>query len=239
MSGKDYCGIIGSLLYAAMMTRPDIAFYVSVLCKFMQDPTIEAYHAALSVASSLNTTADLGVTFGGSPRECCIAEAAGCNLLVVSDASWGREPRPSAGGFVHWRNGPLCWLSRNVKMPPQSSCESEIAALVMLLKEGMFVKQLLDFLDVVLDGPVCSVTDNKGAYDVVRNPGATKRTVHFDRWLHFARELYLHNAIKIFLTTTDNMMADMFTKAVDKTAFLRCRAYVMNLSNDKADSQRS
>ena len=68
-------------------------------------------------------------------------------------------------------------------------------------------------LDVVLDGPVCGVTDNKGAYDVVRNPGATKRTVHFDRWLHFARELYLHNAIKIFLTTTDNMMADMFTKA--------------------------
>ena len=74
---------------------------------------------------------------------------------------------------------------------------------------------------------------------MIKCPGATKRTLHFDRWLHFARELYLHNAIKIFLTTTDNMMADMFTKAVDKTAFLRCRAYVMNLSNDKADSQRS
>ena len=29
MSGKDYCGIIGSLLYAAMMTRPDIAFFLS------------------------------------------------------------------------------------------------------------------------------------------------------------------------------------------------------------------
>ena len=55
----------------------------------------------------------------------------------------------------------------------------------------------------------------------------TKRTLHFDRWLHFARELCLLNRIEIFLTGTDNMMADGFTKPVDKTKFLKCRDYVM------------
>ena len=49
-------------------------------------------------------------------------------------------------------------------------------------------------------------------------PGATKRTLHFDRWLHFARELCLANKIQIFLVGTDDMMADGFTKPVDKTS---------------------
>ena len=35
------------------------------------------------------------------------------------------------------------------------------------------------------------------------------------------------NAIKMYLTGTENMMADIFTKPVDKTTFLRCRAYIM------------
>ena len=74
---------------------------------------------------------------------------------------------------------------------------------------------------------VAAITDNKAARDVIKCPGATKRTLHFDRWLHFARELVLRNKAEIFLTPTDNMMADGFTKPVDKTKFLKCRDYLM------------
>lgn len=133
---------------------------------------------------------------------------------------------------MRWGNGPVAWVSRKIKGPaPQSSCESEVNAQVMLLKEGMFTAAILDFADIKRDGPTVTITDNKAAYDVIRNPGATKNTVHFDRRLHYARELYLMNAIKILLTTTERMMADMFTKATDKTTFLRCREYLMNLES--------
>ena len=37
----------------------------------------------------------------------------------------------------------------------------------------------------------------------------------------------LHNRIEIFLTGTDNMMADGFTKPVDKTKFIKCRDYIL------------
>ena len=97
-----------------------------------------------------------------------------------------------------------------------------------MLKEAVFTGRILDFLGIKRDGPIVTVTDNKAAYDVIRNPGATQNTVHFARRLHFARELYLLNAINILLTTTDRMMGDIFTKASDKTTFLRCREYVMN-----------
>ena len=73
-----------------------------------------------------------------------------------------------------------------------------------------------------------TLTDNRSARDVIKCPGATKRTVHFDYWLHFARELVLKNKVEVLFAPTDEMMADGLTKAVDKTKFLRCRDYIMS-----------
>jgi hypothetical protein len=148
-------------------------------------------------------------------------------LIVFSDASFGRDIHPFAGGFVQWRNGPISWLSRKAKFVPQSSCEIEVFAVVMVLKEAEFAAQVCDFVGAGLEAPSACVTDNKAACDVIKFPGATKRTLHFDRWLHFARELYLRNKMEIYLTGTDDMMADGFTKPVDKTKFIKCRDYLL------------
>ena len=98
----------------------------------------------------------------------------------------------------------------------------------MVLKEGEFDAQVCEFAGARLEAPTASITDNKAAVDVIRYPGATKRTLHFDRWLHFARELYLRNKIEMFLAGTDDMMADGFTKPVDKTKFFKCRDYIQS-----------
>ena len=45
--------------------------------------------------------------------------------------------------------------------------------------------------------------------------------------LHFARELYLRNKVEIYFAGTELMMADFFTKPVDKTKFLECRDYLL------------
>ena len=227
MSGKDFSGLLGSLLYAACMTRPDIAYYVSFLCQFMQQPSPAAWECAISVLSYLHTTMNKGIRYGGPERECAVPDAGGMHFKVFADASFGREVHPFYGGFIEWRNGPLVWYAGKAKFAPQSSCEIETAAMVRMLKEERFAVQVGEFMGIEFDGPTACITDNKATYDIVRNPGATKRTAHFDRWLHFARELYLKNAIKIYLTTTDKMMADIMTKPTDKTTFLRCCAYIL------------
>ena len=101
----------------------------------------------------------------------------------------------------------------------------------MVLKEAEFAIQVREFLSGPLENKTAVITDNKAARDVIKCPGATKRTLHFDRWLHFARELVLNNKAEIFLTPTDTMMADGFTKPVDKTKFLKCRDYLMVAPN--------
>lgn len=230
MSGKDYTGLMGSLLYAACMTRPDIAYYTAYLCQFMQSPSVEAWEAALSVASYLNTTKHLGIAFDNYATTCCVndVDVTSERLVVFSDASFGRDIHPFAGGFVQYRNGPLVWTSRKAKFVPLSSCEIEVFAVVMLLKESEFASQIIEFLSSPLKQKVAAITDNKAARDVIKCPGATKRTVHFDRWLHFAREMVLMNKVEMFLASTDDMMADGLTKAVDKTKFLKCRDYIMS-----------
>ena len=71
------------------------------------------------------------------------------------------------------------------------------------------------------------LTDSKATYDTVRNPGATKKSAHVERWLMFARDNYLRGRFSMALVPTLNMMADMMTKVVDRDKFFKCRDYVM------------
>ena len=101
------------------------------------------------------------------------------------------------------------------------------ASVVKTLKEGVFDSAIIEDIGVSIDGPLPCLTDNKAAYDVIRNPGATKRTIHFARWMHYARELQQRNQIKIHLIGTEEMVADIFTKPLDPTTFRRFRDYLM------------
>ena len=74
------------------------------------------------------------------------------------------------------------------------------------------------------------ITDNKAAYDIIRNPGVTKHSIHFERWIYFARDYYLHEGADYLLTPTASMMADGMTKVVDKTKFFLCRNFYMHIT---------
>ena len=67
VSKLPYLQIIGSLLYLSTMTRPDISFYVTMLCKYMHDPSLECYDAAVSLLLYVGATKDLvGLHYDGS-----------------------------------------------------------------------------------------------------------------------------------------------------------------------------
>ena len=46
-------------------------------------------------------------------------------------------------------------------------------------------------------------------------------------WTHWGRHLRLMQKVRMFLVKTEKMMADIFTKPLGKSAYLRCRDYLM------------
>ena len=102
-------------------------------------------------------------------------------------------------------------------------------AIVVLLKEMVFFIELCDDLGVKIKLPRL-LTDSKSAVDIIKNPGVTKRSTHFERRLHYAREMYLHGRFVLHLVSTHDMMADGMTKVVDRDKFFKCRNYVMNVA---------
>ena len=202
------------------MTRPDVAYHVSHLCQFMQDPSPDAYDAALGALAYLYHTKDLGLTYGGENST---------GLECYADSSFGKTPYPFGGGFVKKNKCVLSYFSRKIKFAvPDSSCYAELAQLNITLKEAMFIFNLLEDMFVKCDVPVI-YCDNKAAIDIIKNPGVTKRSVHYERWLFFARDAYLHLRANFVLVTTDMMMADSLTKVVDRTKFYICRQFMMNI----------
>ena len=229
MSTKGYLSLMGGLLYASCMTRPDVAFHVNFLCQFMKDPSREAYNAGLGVLAYLYETRAISLTYGGEPRNIGPPEINSSDGVVAfADSSFGQSPFPYGGGFVWYANAAVSWLSRKVRFVPLSTCEAETAAMTDLAKEEIYVNNILQDLGYILPTPLI-ISDSKSAVDIVKNPGTTKRSIHFDRWLHFTRELYLKKKIRVELAGTYYMMADDKTKVVDRDKFFRCRAFQMNI----------
>ena len=228
MIAKGYLSILGALLWAACMTMPDLMFHSSHLARFMQSPSAEAYEAVLDLLRYAYCRRDIGITFGGVSKSPPVKINESDMPEVWADASFGGTVMPFGGGFIRWRNAAVCWISRKLKFVPLSTCEAEVAALVNVLMEAMFVIDILQDLGVELADKVPCFTDSKSGFDIIRQPGVTKHTAHFDRWLHWARELYLMQVIALYHTPTDLMMADDKNKMVDRTKFFKCRDFQLN-----------
>jgi hypothetical protein len=226
---KGYLTILGALLWAACMTMPDIMFHTSHLARFMQSPSTAAYEALIDLLKYTYCRKDIGITFGGDEALPPIQITQSGMPEVWGDASFGGSAvTPYGGGFIRWRNAAVAWLARKFKFIPLSTCEAEVAAMVNILKEAMFVIQVLRDMGYEMSDKMPVVTDSKSAADIVENPGVTKHTAHFSRWLHWARDLVLKHRIDVYLAPSEKMMADSLSKVVDRTKFFSCRKFQLN-----------
>ena len=67
--------------------------------------------------------------------------------------------------------------------------------------------------------------------------GATARTRHYENWLAYGRDQYLNRVSEPNWIRTELQVADIFTKALDKTTFLKFRAMLLNIPYDGVTAQ--
>ncbi len=212
-----YSQLVGSLMYLAVCTRPDIAQAVGALAKYMAAPTVIHWAAATGVLRYLAGTKDYGINFG---REGCNTELVG---YCDSDYAGDLDTRRSTTGYVFVINGgAITWSSRRQQTVAASTTEAEYMAAAAATKEALWLRKLInDF-----QKPVSTVTiqaDNQGAIKLLKNPITSLRSKHIDVIYHFARERVMRKEVEFKYVKTELMIADNLTKSVSEGKHTFCR----------------
>jgi len=215
---KRYQQIVGSLLYAATNTRPDVSFSVGYLCRAMAKPTPELFAAALRVLGYLNRTKHLGLRYQASAKE----------LYGMSDSDWAVKHSTSGHVFM-FSQAAVSWGSKKQISVALSSCEAEIVAGSEAAKEAVHLDRLSKSLGLSNSEPIDLFMDNQSAIAIAYNPEHHQRVKHIERRHFFIRELVEEEKIRVpFVRTVDNI-ADFFTKPLQGDMFDNMRNKIMNI----------
>ena len=155
--------MVGSLLYAAMATRPDIAQTVRVVSKFNSKPNQVHLTAVKRNFRYLKGTVSLGVRYQKSEDGVLV----GC-----SDADWAGDQddrHSTTGNLFMMARGPITWLSKKQGIVALSTTEAEYVALSTATQEAVWLRRLLMDLNALPNGPTVLMEDNQGAIAVAKS----------------------------------------------------------------------
>ena len=100
-----------------------------------------------------------------------------------------------------------------------SGCEAEYRAAFTATIECVWLRRLMDDLDVGQDSPTTIFTDSQSALAVARNPVFHARTKHIEVHYHYVRERLSAGEISLAYVPTQDNLADLFTKALSREKF--------------------
>ena len=211
-----YAELVGGLLYLSVCTRPDISQAVGALARFMSKPTQQHWTAAKGVLRYLAGTIDFGIIFGaGEP---------GLSAYCDADYAGDISSRRSTTGYVFILNGgAISWNSRLQPTVAVSTVEAEYMAAAAAVKEALWLRVLFTSLGMHFE-IVTINCDNQGAIKLLKHPIASQRSKHIDIIYHFAREHVMRKNVSFEYCATEDMVADIFTKAVAEGKFVFCRS---------------
>ena len=200
MGKKPYRQLIGALIHLSNTVRPDIAFAVNYLSRFMESPEISHWNAAKHILKYLKYTRELGISYKRGSN----------NLIGYSDADFAgdRVTRRSTSGYVFtYAGGAISWRSKRQTVTAQPTMESEYIALSYAARELVWLRRLLgefQFKNVSL--PLLLFSDNEGAISFSKNDTVNDRTKHIDVKFHFTREQLKNGAMKIAYISTQKWL---------------------------------
>nr|KYP60164.1 Retrovirus-related Pol polyprotein from transposon TNT 1-94 [Cajanus cajan] len=207
-----YRQVVGSLIYLTL-TRPDIAYAVGVVSRFMQNPKKPQLEVARRILKYVKNTIDYGIFY---------KKGAPCEVTGYCDADYtgDHDTRRSTTGYMFTMgSGAISWCSKRQSTVSLSSTEVEYRALAMAAQECSWLMQLLQDLRKLVDYPVTLHCNNQSAIRLVENPVFHARTKHVEVHYHFVREKVLQGDIEMKYINTEGQVADIFTKGLSATKF--------------------
>ena len=203
-----YRSMLGSLMYAMVSSRPDLAFPVSLLSQFLAAPLEKHCSLLKHVFHYIRSNVDYSLTFEGSKDAIIMLEG-------HVDAGYGNNIEcRSTSGFCFTIGGSLVsWYSKKQGCVAQSACESEYISAAEAAKECLWFKNLLGEIGFK-QGCIKMYEDNQACIALSKNPQNHNRTKHIQLIYHFIRDCVQKGEIDLLWVPTKEQLADLFTKGL-------------------------
>lgn len=133
LTNIPYRELVGSLMYLATTSRPDIANATGFLSRYMHCPTSTLWSAGKRVLKYLKQTKEKGLVYKKEDSNC---------LQAFSDSDWAgdRVDRKSVSGVSIFHRGNLVsWSSKKQATVALSTAESEYVAAALTVSETVFI----------------------------------------------------------------------------------------------------
>ncbi|CAI7919993.1 unnamed protein product [Closterium sp. NIES-53] len=209
-SSGPYPELVGCLMYLMTYTRPDLAYPLSILARYVAPGRHRREHmtAAKRVLRYLCSMSGMGLVLGGQ------------SLVVLTghaDASWADDQatqRSSQGYTFSLGSGSVSWRATRSSSVLNSSCEAEIYAGAMAAQELRWLTYLLTNLGEPPRSPPVLYVDNKAMLALCREQRLEHRTKHIALRYFLARELQQRGQLRLAYVASEANTADVFTKAL-------------------------
>ena len=119
--------------------------------------------------------------------------------------------------------GPISWRTRKQNTVALSSTEAEYLSATDSSKQAVYHRNFLQEIGIEQTGPTVIHADNQGAIALSENPCKHERTKHFDIRHHFIREKVQAGEVLLRYCPTNEMVADLLTKALPRIKFEKFR----------------
>lgn len=211
-----YQQAIGSLLYVAQGTRPDIAYAVNTLSRFNKNPSTDHWSAVKRVFRYLQGTKDLKLVYTKDGNE---------EITGFCDADWASDvhDRKSCTGYLFiLQGGAISWRSHKQQTVALSTAEAEYMAMSSAAQEALWLRQLHGELGLQLENPLTIFSDNQSAIKLTTNDCYLPRSKHIDIRYHFLKSHVNNLNIKFLYVKGEEMIADNLTKGTTADKHLYC-----------------
>ncbi|KAD4889451.1 hypothetical protein E3N88_21524 [Mikania micrantha] len=216
MAKVPYASAVGSLMYAMVCTRPDIAHAVGLVSRYMSNSGKEHWEAVKWLLRYLKGTSKMGLCFKGKDTV----------LRGYTDADLGgcKELYKSTTGYVFSMGGTaVSWMSRLQRSVALSTTEAEYMAAVEASKELIWLKNFLEELGKKQpDSPL--YCDNQSEIHLGKNPVFHGKTKHIQLRYHFIRGLISDGTLMLEKIRGSENPVDMLTKVVTLEKLKLCVA---------------
>jgi hypothetical protein len=220
---KLYQSMVGSLMYASLGTRPDLAYCVTTLSRYNAAPLMMHLTAAKRALRYLNATKNLKLCFTGT------TDSNDISLLGFTDSDWAGNltNRKSVGGclFSIGQAAPIHWISKTQTVVALSTLEAEYIACSSATREAIWLRRLSSDITTMRprsdDATQIDATqigcDNQGALKVLDTGVIQAKTKHIDVKYHHTKDEISKGTVSFYYIPSTENPADILTKALSST----------------------